>query len=281
MLISLPCLLAVGPAGCDGSGDVAVFGVTDTCPDDAEKLEPGVCGCGISDEDSDGDLFPDCIDSCAQDSGKTDLGTCGCGVAETDTDEDGLPDCVDLCPGEPDVDSDQDGWLDCDDGCPADPDKIVPGRCGCGIPELDSDGDGIPGCVDICPGFDDGLDVDGDTAPDGCDACPQEPALIFPDEPAEELSCADGIDNDCDGFTDGEDQDCHACRFTCGDLNGDGRSNLADFSRFAVCLNRRPLAIPGCACADLNEDGLVNMLDWAIMSILLGGSSVHYPPNCP
>jgi hypothetical protein len=28
-----------------------------------------------------------------------DPGECGCGIADTDTDEDGVPDCRDLCPG--------------------------------------------------------------------------------------------------------------------------------------------------------------------------------------
>ncbi|MFZ1617033.1 MAG: alpha/beta fold hydrolase, partial [Flavobacteriales bacterium] len=39
--------------------------------------------------DSDGDLTPDCNDHCPTDPLKTDPGTCGCGVADTDTDLDG------------------------------------------------------------------------------------------------------------------------------------------------------------------------------------------------
>ncbi|UCH79906.1 MAG: hypothetical protein JSW20_09125 [Nitrospiraceae bacterium] len=34
----------------------------DLCPDDPDKTDPGVCGCGNSDRDSDGDGIPDCID---------------------------------------------------------------------------------------------------------------------------------------------------------------------------------------------------------------------------
>ncbi|MBN2530644.1 MAG: hypothetical protein JXR76_29930 [Deltaproteobacteria bacterium] len=36
----------------------------DDCPDDSEKLSPGRCGCGISDNDEDNDGTPDCIDAC-------------------------------------------------------------------------------------------------------------------------------------------------------------------------------------------------------------------------
>ncbi len=35
----------------------------DTCPNDSQKTEPGVCGCGVPDTDSDHDGTPDCIDS--------------------------------------------------------------------------------------------------------------------------------------------------------------------------------------------------------------------------
>lgn len=35
----------------------------DGCPNDPQKMEPGVCGCGVPDTDSDHDGTPDCIDS--------------------------------------------------------------------------------------------------------------------------------------------------------------------------------------------------------------------------
>ncbi len=40
-------------------------------------------------------------DSCIDDPAKTEPGICGCGVADTDTDNDGTPDCNDLCPDDP------------------------------------------------------------------------------------------------------------------------------------------------------------------------------------
>jgi len=42
----------------DGSGDLC-----DLCPDDPNKVSPGVCGCGSPDVDSDGDQIPDCNDT--------------------------------------------------------------------------------------------------------------------------------------------------------------------------------------------------------------------------
>lgn len=52
---------------CEGDGDAdgvdAACG--DDCPQDQEKVEPGLCGCGLDDEaDEDGDQVPDCIDRC-------------------------------------------------------------------------------------------------------------------------------------------------------------------------------------------------------------------------
>lgn len=71
----------------------------DGCPDDANKLDRGACGCGVSDDDSDGDGAADCQDSCAGDPEKIDPGACGCGQADVDGDADGLVDCDDACPG--------------------------------------------------------------------------------------------------------------------------------------------------------------------------------------
>ncbi len=58
----------------------------DNCPNDPHKTEPGECGCGESDEDSDNDGTPDCDDRCPHDSGKTNPGECGCGTPEGECD---------------------------------------------------------------------------------------------------------------------------------------------------------------------------------------------------
>ena len=52
----------------------------------------------MSDVDSDGDGVPDCLDGCPQDPDKLERGVCGCGLDdEADEDGDQIPDCVDLC----------------------------------------------------------------------------------------------------------------------------------------------------------------------------------------
>ncbi len=54
----------------------------DQCPQDAAKADPGQCGCGAADDDTDADGTADCIDECPEDSQKIEPGECGCGVAE-------------------------------------------------------------------------------------------------------------------------------------------------------------------------------------------------------
>ena len=154
------------------------------CPNDALKLEPGLCGCGMSDVDSDGD---GALDNCASGDQPKDacinnatLKWCGCGVSDVDSDGDGaLDNCAsggqpqDACPddaskvsagacgcGVSDVDSDGDGALDnCVVGgvnampldlCVHDAAKFAAGTCGCGVPDVDSDGDHVLDCEDGC-----------------------------------------------------------------------------------------------------------------------------------
>ncbi len=95
----------------------------DCCPDDPDKTQPGVCGCGEPDSDSDEDGTLNCVDECPDDPDKTQPGDCGCGV--------------------PDLDSDEDGTADCVDECPADAAKTRRGICGCGI------ADDQTGCIGL------------------------------------------------------------------------------------------------------------------------------------
>ena len=71
----------------------------DNCPNDPDKTEPGICGCGVPDVDTDSDGTFDCNDNCPNDPNKTGPAICGCGIADTDSDGDGIPDCNDLLPG--------------------------------------------------------------------------------------------------------------------------------------------------------------------------------------
>jgi hypothetical protein len=56
----------------------------DRCPDDTIKLEPGVCGCGIPDDDFDRDGVLDCDERCPDNPARIEpMGACGCsGLAD-------------------------------------------------------------------------------------------------------------------------------------------------------------------------------------------------------
>ncbi len=210
-------VLTLALAGCPGSSS----GTPDQCPDDPDKAEPGICGCGTADTDTDGDLTADCVDGCPEDASKTAPGDCGCGVPDIDTDGDLTADCVDGCtedasktaPGDcgcgvPDTDTDGDLTADCVDGCTQDASKTAPGTCGCGVPDDDTDADGVLDCEDGCtqdasktePGIcgcgvaDDDLDGDG---------------VIRCDDQCEGFD--DAVDADGDGVPDGCDPDAGYC----------------------------------------------------------------------
>lgn len=123
-----PCIDDVNNSDTDNDGTPDC---TDNCPLDANKVNPGICGCGVADTDTDGDTYADCVDGCPADANKIAPGVCGCGTA--------------------DADSDGDGTLNCNDGCPNDPNKLAPGVCGCGTSDVDSDNDGLADCNDNCP----------------------------------------------------------------------------------------------------------------------------------
>jgi hypothetical protein len=59
----------------DGDG---VVGCADRCPFDPDKIEPGICGCGVPDTDSDGDSIPDCFDQCPDTPPGTPVNESGC-----------------------------------------------------------------------------------------------------------------------------------------------------------------------------------------------------------
>ena len=59
---------------------------TDECPEDDQKVLPGLCGCGSVDADSDGDGTVDCLDDCPTDPTKTDPSVCDCNIPDIDND---------------------------------------------------------------------------------------------------------------------------------------------------------------------------------------------------
>jgi len=98
----------------DGLGDVC-----DGCPFDKLKSEPGQCGCGIPDADTDADGVPGCLDQCPNTAPGVAVDEVGCAPVESpppqptpgpDADDDGVADEDDDCPDTPaDVDVDTNG----------------------------------------------------------------------------------------------------------------------------------------------------------------------------
>ena len=254
----------------DGLGDAC-----DGCPDDPDKIETGICGCGVADTDSDGDGVADCIDECPDDPEKSEVGACGCDVADTDSDGDGVADCIDECPDDPDksesgvcgcdvadTDSDGDGVADCIDDCPDDPEKSEPGICGCAVADTDSDGDGVADCDDNCPDDPDKVepgicgcgvadtDSDGDGTADCDDECPDDPDKI-------ELGmCGCGVadvDNDGDGVADCNDNCPAQPNEDQADTDGDGAGDVCE--QCPSDANKVEPGICGCGVADVDSDG--------------------------
>lgn len=191
----------------DDDGD-AVGRLCDGCPDDPLKSAPGVCGCGVSDVDSDNDGRVDCADPCPAVAGE-----CGCDNPLLDTDGDGTLDCDDACPldpeqlapggcgcGTPALDEDGDETPDCLDRCPQDADKIRPGVCGCGTTDRDWDLDGTPNCLDDCPldpdKLEPGLCGCGTPDPDCHDLDAGPPDAALPDAAVPDAALADAATPD-------------------------------------------------------------------------------------
>lgn len=278
--------VVVTPPGSTDDGGTG----NDNCPNDPNKTEPGVCGCGVPDADSDGDGSANCIDLCPSDPGKTEAGICGCGTPDTDSDGDGAADCLSGCPSGQDADSDGDGILDCHDGCPDDPNKTAPGMCGCGVADADGDNDGTPDCNDACPDdagkTEPGIcgcgvadqDSDGDGIADCADECPGEPDVDTDSDGT--LNCDDGCpfdpakvspglcgcgvsdtDSDGDGVPDCHDE-CPDGQDT--DSDGDGVLDCRD-----GCPDDPDKTAPGvCGCGtaddDSDFDGIPNCNDQCI-----------------
>jgi hypothetical protein len=128
------------------------------------------------------------------------------------------------------TDNDCDGLIDCNDsdcnGDPACPELIEYPFCFDG---LDNDGDGLFDCADRtdCDNVSDtstcGVGVCASTGTQTCNNGTLEDTCT-PGDPTEpiEVTCDDGLDNDCDGLTDAADPDCG---MACSDYADKGSCN--------------------------------------------------------
>ena len=67
---------------------------SDGCISDSGKVFPGICGCGVSDANSDGDSQPDCFDGCPLNGSRIAPGVCGCSGLDVDANGNGILDCL-------------------------------------------------------------------------------------------------------------------------------------------------------------------------------------------
>ena len=125
---------------CTGYIEFATAKVIDNCPSDPNKLNPGACGCGVVDLDTDKDGIADCNDTDDDGDGVADVDDCdplnaavgGKTTYYADLDGDGKGDpnmSVQSCSIPANYVTDN------TDLCPNDGTKIVPGACGCGVVE--------------------------------------------------------------------------------------------------------------------------------------------------
>lgn len=212
------------------TAEVVPLSPGDSCPSDPNKTEPGVCGCGVPDTDSDGDAVVDCRDNCTQ----------VVNPDQQDSDSDGVGDACDNCPTTPNpgqqdsdgdgvgdaceaADSDGDGVPDATDNCPAisNPNQADSDNDGLGnVCDPDDDNDNVPDTGDNClfnanPGQEDNdgdsfgdvcdPDDDNDGVLDGVDNCPLTPNANQANTDGDRLGNACDPDDDNDGVLDGVD----------------------------------------------------------------------------
>lgn len=80
--------------------------------------------------------------------------------------------------------------------------------------------------------------------------------------------CFDGLDNDCDGLTDEEDEDCSETKkWNCsgdrlvGDISGDGLIDILDATILGRISVGRDIVEGDDCCADVNGDGVITSID--------------------
>jgi hypothetical protein len=214
----LDCTLAGCGDGIIDPGETCDDGAanSDTAPDACRTTcVPAGCGDGVC--DSNEDICINCVIDCPGNVENPEV-TCNDGV---DNDCDGDTDCADLdCINDP-----INLWNCCDDGIcdPTENQCICPNDCpGTELGTeltcndgLDNDCDGPIDCADadcfgdpVCCG--DLICQPGETNCSCASDCPGFEMDV-------ELTCGDGLDNDCDSFFDCFDSDCNGDPLCCGD----------------------------------------------------------------
>jgi len=207
-------LFCNGAEVCDTVADCQAG--ADPCPgEDCDEVDD-VCIQGACDSDGTCESGEDCITCPADCISGGGSAVCGNGVCESASGEDCLS-CASDCNGKQ-VGATKRQFC-CGDGDGTNPVDCTDPRCSEDT-FVCSDTPADPYCCGdgTCEGVEDGFNCEVDCGPppvcgdltcdpgeDQCD-CPEDCGT----PPAIETDCADGIDNDCDGFTDGDDSDC-AC----------------------------------------------------------------------
>ncbi len=269
-----PNKVAPGTCGCGNLEPVSACNDNNVCT--INDVVGANCACAGTFLDSDGDGTCNANDGCPNDPNKIAPGICGCGTKEpgsacNDNNVCTINDVIGtncICAGTF-QDTDGDGTCNANDGCPNDPNKIAPGQCGCGSPDTDTDGDGLANCVDPCPLI--AGAIPGQACDDG------NPNTIA-DVWTVNCTCVGQL-YDCLGVLGGPALPGTACNdnnvctvndmynFACVctgtvlDSDGDGTPNCTD-----GCPNDPSKIAPGqCGCGvpdtDSDGDGLANCVD--------------------
>jgi cysteine-rich repeat protein len=138
---------------------------------------------------------------------------------------------------------------DCDDDDSCTEDSCVLGSCQSAARDCAVESKCLAGfCNAAAGGLCDTVEVSCDDAnvctDDSCDAvfgCTHQPTISPPE--AFEVSCADQVDNDCDGALDATDPDCHICGdgvVQLGEQCDDGNTNPFDGCDQCILVDIRP-----------------------------------------
>jgi hypothetical protein len=205
-------LASICDGDCDDENAAIHEGAEEVCDGQDSDCDSNVPS---DEQDGDGDSFPPCLGDC-------DDGAAGIfpGAPETC---DGIDENCEDGTDDESVDEDGDGTTPCDGDCDDTSAAVHPGADE-GCDGLDTD------CVDGVPAIEADVDGDGYAACEG--DCEDGDPTANPEGVEEgELLCADDLDNDCDGATDGNDTACGGT----GEGDDDDATSGTDDPRGCAC----------------------------------------------